>query len=489
MDRKPHEKNLRGRLMAWMRPAAYLGRNGITLTGAVCTTTADVTLLCFWIFEILQGGPIHPYTGILFFLIWPAVFVAGLVLMPLGALWRRQKLLRQGALPSPYPKIDLHQPFYRRTLFLVAAATFANVVILGAATYRGVEYMDSVQFCGQTCHSVMAPEFAAYRGSPHSRVACVNCHIGPGAPWFVRAKISGVRQVFAVNLRTYTRPIPSPVRNLRPARETCEQCHWPQKFEGDKFVVRTHYSEDEKNTAATSVLAVKVGGRRWNGSSGIHGHHISTPERITYVSTDDRRQIIPVVTVTDAAGKRTDFVSTEVKLTAEQLARGERRTMDCMDCHNRPTHVFQMPARALDEAMSEGAVSPELPYVKKQALAALRTPYPDREAAREKIGESLTEFYRTRYPEIFRSRRGQIENAIQETQQIWERNIFPGMRITWGTYPTNIGHDDFPGCFRCHDGNHKSSDGRVITQDCDACHTLLAQEESNPKILADLGLR
>ena len=473
----------------WIRPLLYLGQNPVTLAGAVFTTSAALTLVWFWGFEILQGGPIHPYTGIVFFLVLPGVFVFGLILMPLGALARRRRLRREGRLPSLYPEINFHSPTVRKASALVGVATALNVGILGVASFRSVEYMDSVQFCGQTCHSVMAPEFTAYKGSPHSRVACVDCHIGPGAPWFVRAKISGVRQVFAVTLKTYSRPIPSPVHNLRPARETCEQCHWPQKFVGDKFIIRTHYAEDAKNTPSTNVLALKVGGRRWNGSSGIHGHHITSPERITYISTDERRQVIPVVTVTDDSGRRTEFVSTDVKVTPEQLARAERRTMDCMDCHNRPTHAYQMPATALDAAISEGAISPELPFVKKQALAALRASYADEPAAREKIAESLTEFYRASYPEDFKSHRALVENAIHETQAIWERNVFPEMKITWGTYPNNIGHDDFPGCFRCHDGNHKASDGRVIPQDCDTCHTLLAQEETNPKILADLGLK
>ena len=120
-----------------------------------------------------------------------------------------------------YPKIDLRSPYLRRALLLVGLLTFVNFAIMGAASYKGVEYMDSAQFCGQTCHTVMSPEFTAYVNSPHSRVACVECHIGPGAPWFVKAKISGVRQVFAVTLKTYSRPIPSPVHELRPARDTC----------------------------------------------------------------------------------------------------------------------------------------------------------------------------------------------------------------------------------------------------------------------------
>jgi hypothetical protein len=205
----------------------------------VLTTSSAVTLFLFWAREAFSAQPTHPYAGILFFLVLPALFVLGLLLIPAGIWWRRRGLRRRGALPAGYPHIDLRAPVVQNTFALVGFATVLNVGILGTASYRGVEYMDSTQFCGMACHKVMAPEYAAYVDSPHSRVGCVQCHIGPGASWFVRSKLSGTRQLFAVSLETYSRPIQSPVKHLRPARETCEQCHWPEKFHGDKFLVRT----------------------------------------------------------------------------------------------------------------------------------------------------------------------------------------------------------------------------------------------------------
>jgi len=349
--------------------------------------------------------------------------------------------------------------------------------------------MDSVQFCGLTCHTVMAPEYTAYQNSPHQRVGCVLCHIGPGAPWFVRSKLSGVRQVFAVTFHTFSRPIPSPLRNLRPARETCEQCHWPQMFTGDKFLVRTKYSEDEKNTPLTTLLVLKVGGHTWEGSLGIHGRHLDTTERVSYISIDGQRQVIPRVTYIDDSGKAVEFVSSEVRATLEQLARGERRVMDCMDCHNRPTHAFQIPERAVDQAMSEGRISPRLPFIKKKAAEILRAEYPDRRTATERIASALTEFYRASHPDAYRNHRALVETAVQQVQTIYLRNVFPEMKVTWGIYPNNIGHEDFLGCFRCHDGNHTSADGRTITNECTACHRILAMEEANPKLLNELGFK
>ena len=483
------EGNIRGHFGSWLRPVVFLGHNAITLAGAVLTTSAGVTLVAFWAFEMLKSGPIHPYAGIIFFLILPGFFVFGLALIPLGVLIRRRKLLREGHLPEIYPRVDIHDPILQRGLVLVGIATALNVVILGTATYQGIEHMESVQFCGQSCHTVMGPVFAAYQDSPHSRVACVECHIGPGASWFVRSKLSGARQVYAVTFKTYSRPIPTPVKELRPARETCEQCHWPQKFGGDKLIVRTKYESDEANTAKTTVLVMKIGGHTAQGRVGIHGRHLDAVERISYVATDDHRQVIPQVTYLDDQGKTVDFNSTELSANPGQIASGERRKMDCVDCHNSPTHAFQMPERAVDKSITENRISQQLPYIKKKAVELLRTEYPDRETATKNLVSGITEFYRTSYPDVYRDHRPLVESAAQQVLKIYLRNVFPEMKVTWGTYINNIGHEDFLGCFRCHDGNHNSTDGRTITQDCNACHSILAMEETNPAILAQLGFQ
>jgi cytochrome c2 len=292
-----------------------------------------------------------------------------------------------------------------------------------------------------------------------------------------------------VTFHNYPRPIPSPVANLRPARETCEQCHWPQRFTGDKFLVNTSYKEDEKNTPQTDVLLLKVGGRTWQGSVGIHGHHLAEGVRIHYISTDPERQTIPVVDYTDDRGKTTEFISTDVKPTKEQLDKGEHRTMDCVDCHNRPTHAFDLPENAVDKQMSLGHISPELPYIRKKAVEVLKVNYPTRDVARQNITGELNSFYRTNYPQIYQTHRALVQQAGDEVAAIYLRNIFPDMHLTWGAHPNNLGHNDSPGCFRCHDGSHTSADGQTITNDCSACHQVLAAEEENPKILTDLGMK
>jgi len=473
----------------WIRLIYYLGQNPISLVGAVLTTTGGVTLVAFWFYDFLLPGPPHPYIGILLFLILPGIFVLGLILIPIGILLRRHRLRVKGALLDIYPEINLREPFVRQGFFLVGGATFLNVLIFGTASYRGVAYMDTTEFCGQTCHTVMIPEFTAYQNSPHAHVNCVECHIGPGAGWFVRSKLSGVRQVFAVTFHTYSQPIHAPVKYLRPARETCEQCHWPQRFTGDKFFVKKTFKDDEKNTEQTTALLLKVGGRTWQGSVGIHGRHLDEGARIHYISIDDQRQVIPVVYYTNDQGKTVEYVSTDIKATKQQLDAGEHRSMDCVDCHNRPTHEFELPENAVNQRMATGLISSELPFIRKKAVELLKADYPDRETAQQRIVESVKSFYRTNYPDVYNSRRALVEQSAENVANIYLRNVFPAMKVTWGVHPNNIGHNDYPGCFRCHDGSHVSADGQVINNDCSACHNLLAVEEQNPKVLADLGLK
>jgi hypothetical protein len=477
------------RIRTWLRPAVYLGRNTLTLAGAVLTTSSAVTLVAFWVFNVLMARSVDPYLGIICFLILPGIFVLGLVLMPIGAILQRRRLITAGELPTVYPKVDFSEAVLRRAFAWVAGLTVVNVIIFTTASYQSVSYMDTPQFCGQTCHTVMQPEYTAYLSSPHQRVECVGCHIGPGAGWFVRSKLSGVRQVFAVTFHTYDRPIPSPVQQLRPARQTCEQCHWPQMFTGNRLVVIRKFSEDEKNTELTTVLLLKIGGRTWDGAVGIHGRHLDISSPIEYIATDHQRQTIAQVSYPDASGKPTVYTSTDTKPTSQQLADGEHRTMDCIDCHNRPTHTFQLPDRAVDQAMAQGRISPELPFIRKKAVEVLKASYPDRDTASLQIAASLDDFYRKSYPDVYRDKHALIETAIGQVQAVYSRNIFPAMKVTWGSYPNNLGHMDFPGCFRCHDGSHTSADGRTIPNDCDTCHTMLAMEEQNPKVLTDLGLK
>lgn len=446
-------------------------RHPVALLGALLATIGGVLFVIVFTLELF-GWHTNPYMGIVFFVILPAIFVFGLLLIPVG-LWLSRRRVRAGKSESPdWPVLDLRKPGHRRWAFFVIVATIVNLVIVSLAAYSGVHYMDSVQFCGQVCHTVMEPEFVAHQDAPHSRVACVQCHVGEGAASFIRAKMSGTRQLVSLATNSYARPVPAPVHNLRPARETCETCHWPEKFHGDKVRVIRSYGTDEANSETLTNLLVHVGGgnHRLGISSGIHWH-MNLANEVEYIATDDKRQVIPWVRLKDASGNIREYVADGVS--ADDLAKGERRRMDCLDCHNRPAHTFFASAdRAVDRALERGAISMKLPFVKREALALLTASHASRQAASETIAAKLNEFYRTQYPDIYASARADVDKAVLATQELYRRNIFPSMSVGWGTYVNNIGHMDFPGCFRCHDDSHKSKDGKMIRQDCDLCHTM-----------------
>jgi len=152
-------------------------------------------------------------------------------------------------------------------------------------------------------------------------------------------------------------------------------------------------------------------------------------------------------------------------------------------------HTFELPERAVDGAMGLGHISPTLPYIKKKAMELLKVTYASNEEAVRTIPAKLAVFYRDSYPAISSQRSSDISQASAEIAAIYNRNVFPDLKVTWGTYPNNLGHTDFPGCFRCHDGSHSTADRKTtITQDCNTCHEPLAVEEASPGVLNTLGL-
>lgn len=434
-------------------------------------TTVSATLFVVVFLADLFGLHTNPYIGIFFFLVLPALFVLGLILIPLGA-WVERRRRAAGKAPSAvaWPRIDLNDPKQRAVAIGVFALTIANIVIVSLGAYRGVEYMDSVAFCGQVCHAPMKPEFAAHASQPHAQVACVECHVGPGASSFARAKLAGTRRVVAVALNRYPRPIVATPDKLLSAGETCERCHWSEQFHGDKVRRIVEYANDEKNTESVTTVRVHVGGGngRMGTATGIHWH-MNVANVIEYVASDATRQAIPYVRMTDAAGNVREYFAEGV--TPETLPKSERRRMDCTDCHNRPSHAIAGTAeRAVNEAMARGEVPTTLPFIHREAAKALKGSYPSQEAGAGEISRALREFYRAEQPQIAAARGADIDRAVQGVQAVFRRSVFPEMHVGFGTYPNNIGHIDFPGCFRCHDDAHTAKDGKKIGQDCDTCH-------------------
>jgi hypothetical protein len=457
-----------------------LTRNTISLLGAALTTASAILILTLFGLGFVgyQGGP---YVGILTYLILPAFFLLGLLIIPLG-IWRERRRTRRaierGEPPPSFPIIDLNKDRVRRIVLIFLVATALNAAILALATYKGVEVMDSTAFCGTTCHTVMNPEYTTYSHSPHQRVKCVSCHIGPGADWFVKSKLSGAWQVVSVAFDLYPRPIPTPIHDLRPARETCEQCHWPEKFVGDRLKVLTRYADDETNTQRRTVVLMKVGGIEGRESRGIHWH-VDPRIRIRYRG-DPGRQRIDEIELTRADGSITTYVSGGGSPSGTE---SPWRTMDCVDCHNRPTHIYRMPFDEVDSGLQQGRIDRSLPYIKREALKALELVYGSHEEARGRIPQQIEAFYAEKYPDRLASEADAVRSAGAAVAEIYCSNVFPSMNIGWGTYVSHIGHTNSPGCFRCHDEEHKTSDGKAISQDCSQCHTLLAVDEENPEII------
>jgi len=467
---------------AVVRFLAICTSNPLSLIGTGLTSVSAFLFLLLVIIHAMSERGGGPYLGILTFLILPAPFVLGLVLIPFG-IYRDRKRRGAGAGERRLPVFDLNDPTLQRTLLLVVVLTGVNALILGAGTYKGVEVMESTEFCGKTCHTVMQPEHTTYLRSPHARVRCVECHIGQGADWFVKSKLSGSWQLVSVAFGLYHKPIGVPVHNLRPARETCEQCHWPQKFVGDRLKVLTHHEDDEANTPTKTVLLLHVGGVRTEGSHGIHWH-VDPGVSVRYKS-DPARQKIAEVELQEKGKPTRRFVNEAV--VASGVAT-EWRTMDCVDCHNRPSHIYRMPEAELDAALEEKRIDPSLPFVRREGLRILKAEYPTHDAARAGISKALADYYASADPATAGTRAKVIEAAGKELGNIWCWNVFPEMKVAWGTYRVNIGHANMEpvGCFRCHSGELTSKEGESVTSDCTACHSLLAQDEKDPAILKTL---
>jgi len=468
---------------SWVRPALFFGNNPISLAGGAITSASGVTMIGYWLVEILGRPNDNPYLGIIFFLLLPALFVAGLLLIPVGVYLRRRTLQKAGQIPAEFPKIDFNDRIFRHGVDIVLVATVANLLLVSFASYRGAAYMDSPQFCGQSCH-VMHPEYTAYKISAHSHVDCVECHIGSGAAAYFSAKVNGTKQLLEVTFDRYPTPIESPVKNLRPARYTCEGCHTPARFIGEKLLVKSSFADDEKNTETQTVVVLHLGGQdSFSHLTGIHGVHLG---HIEYIATDPSRTTIPWVQRQNANGSQTVYAASALGATTPQ---GERRVMDCIDCHNRAAHTFVTAEDAINRAMADGAISPDLPWVHKKGLELLKATYASEAEASTQIPQQLEAFYRGQNPDVLASKSAQIKSASAELVTLYSQNVFPYMKVTWGTHPNHIGHMSYPGCFRCHDGDHVAKDGASITQDCAACHNLLAVDEAKPKVLADLGIQ
>jgi len=454
-----------------------LSTNWIGSIGVALTTTAFLLFLFVEFLRVL-GIVTGSYIGLITYLAFPALFIFGLVLIPFGwgILRRSTGKTSRELMAERFEPSDIEGKAYgsrlARTFLLL---TLINILFLGGGTARMLHFMDSSEFCGTACHGVMAPEWATYQSSAHAHVKCVECHVGEGTGALIDSKINGLWQMISVTFDLYERPIPTPVHQLRPARETCEHCHWPDKFYGDRLLEMVNHDFNESSTHRYTTLSMKVGSGQGGRRGEIHWH-VADRNEVRYCSVNDDRQDIVWVDVKQDDGSWRRF---ENRL----LSLGDRdavRTMDCVDCHNRATHIYQDPEQVVDELIAQGDIDRGLPFAKRQALAALTGNYTDIDAAKAGIEAEMSGFYRVRYPKRLGEFASRLDVAMESLLETWKRNIHPGMNVTWGSYPSLLGHDAGGGCFRCHNPDLIDADGRSISNDCTLCHSILADDSAHP---------
>lgn len=464
--------------------------NPITMIGAAIAALSFGLIIFLFILDLFSKEE-NTYMGILTYIIIPSILIIGLLLIAFGII-RERKREREGKIrENRLPVLDLNDPKKRAMFVTFSIGTIVLMLFSAFGSFKAYEYTETDEFCGTVCHDVMEPEYTAYLDSPHSRVGCVGCHIGSGTNWYVKSKFSGAYQVYSVLFNKFSRPIPTPVKELRPAEGTCEQCHTPSHFFNEKKVDYTYYLSDENNTRSNISMLIKIGGGKSDLGSieGIHWH-VNPDIEISYIHSDERRLEIPWVKVKSKDGKETIFRDKTSKFDEKKFNAENLRTMDCIDCHNRPSHIYHQPDKMMNEYIAKGNIDASLPFIKSIGVEVLEDNYKTKQEALETIERRLNDFYLSNYPDVHSLKNSSIKKGIDAIKKIYARNYFPHMNADWKHFPDNISHVYTPGCFRCHDGNHVSDDGKVISSDCNSCHTIIAQTDNNGVERVDLkGLK
>ena len=463
-----------------------LCNNPLSVIGLFLVALGLLGLITLLMFAVVKENQ-NPYLDVVTHMVLPGVLVSGLLIVPIGAGWKHYWLLKHGAANVPrYVHIDLRDRATLGALLVFVAVTFLFVLPgLTVSAYEGYVYSESTEFCARVCHTVMEPQGTAHASSAHARVRCAECHIGEGAGWFVKSKLSGTRQVWAVWRDSFHRPIPPAITELRPARETCEECHWPDKFYGAQYREVAHYSPDQTNTRRISRMMVQTGGadESIGRVEGIHMHML-VAAAVEFVAIDEHLQEIPWVRYRRADGTATVYRSDGLPNDAPPPD-GLRRTVDCMDCHNRGAHHFYPPEGAVDLMLEAGRIDATLPFIKREAVRVLTAGYTDRETGLGGIERGLQDFYRANYAQVWKTHGEALDRAIRAVQDVYRRSFFPAMNVDWRTYPENIGHMRSPGCFRCHDGLHVDAQGKAVISDCLVCHTFIRAVAGQPNVFQE----
>jgi len=352
-------------------------------------------------------------------------------------------------------------------LFPYVLLGILTLVVLISGAYAW-EYTNSPEFCGTACHT-MPPEYTAYLTSPHARVDCVDCHIGKG---FITTRITrkagDAKHIIRLAFKDYEFPITA--GELRPARDTCEKCHFPEKFSDDSLREIKHFDNDSSNTPSSVYLIMKTGGgtKRLGLGQGIHWH---VENEVQYYSPDPGQQEIPYVRVTKEDGNTIEYFDIESSMNFDTIADNQLQEMDCITCHNRITHLVNYPEVMIDQMMARNVVSPSIPDIRRQALEIFYREYESTEAALIAI-DGLKNYYETYQANFYSYNQGAVDSAITELRNAYEQSVYVEQKFDWNSHPNNVGHEFSPGCFRCHDGKHLTDNEEAIRLECNVCHSI-----------------
>jgi hypothetical protein len=452
-------------------------KNWLTIIGSIIAgINLALIILLFIISTIFDKG--NTNLGLFIYIILPGFLILGLLLIPVGMIRERKRIRKAGITgEAKLPRIDLNDPRHRNAFIIFTITTIIVLFLSTLGSFQAFHITESVEFCGTLCHKVMEPEYTAYQNSPHANVSCVECHVGSGASWYMKSKLSGLHQVYAVMTKSYPTPIETPLHDLRPARETCEKCHWPQKFYARTLWTNKYFLADSLNSEWDIMLQMKTG-PEYSGlglREGIHWH-INPSVNIEYISDDDKRENITYVKYTNmTSGVVKTYRNDGNPITDSLVSASSARMMDCIDCHNRPSHNYNSPPVYFDKAMLTGAISKEIPFFKKASMGILMNAFTDRDTALMQIKESISGFYKTDYSEYYAKNQNLIDSSITAVQKAFSQNSFPAMKVTYDRYPEHIGHLESDGCFRCHNDAFIAADGSKISRDCNLCHTIVGQ--------------
>jgi NapC/NirT cytochrome c family, N-terminal region len=442
-------------------------RHWVSALGVILSSFAAISFLAILSIDI-GGEEQGNYQGIISYLILPAIFALGLVLIPIGLrlLRRREKAGK----PVAFPVLNFNDPRLRTIALVVFVMTVLNLMIISVATYRGLHVLHSDAFCGGTCHNVMEPQKVAHDVTTHSNVYCADCHVGEGAAHFAKSKLNGTRQLFEFILGDYSRPVPQPTGV---PNSICVRCHATERYGEDRLHIRRSYDDGEKPAEKVTIFRTLVGGFRNGKWKGAHAHN---GMKIRYLG-EPTRKTITEIEVTRADGSTDKFVSSDTKAPAEAVW----SEMGCTDCHSRPAHRFFAAETIVDKALSQGEIDKELPFIKRESVAVLKASYPSHDAAKKGIPAALAASYAKLAPALDDQGKAKVDAAGKLLAEKWTENNFPDMKVTWGTYVDFFQHD---GCYRCHDKKHVNAKGNAVAQKCSgACHDIIADHEEKPEAL------